>query len=116
MRAGELALAQVARPADLPHLAGNLQASLGRSRHGGLVTSCGAKWYGLLDIEGPVAFSAEGVGGSVLHQPAVLTPHNFACLHADKSGGHRLGCGAPEQDPGVPFSHRDRCYCRGSEP
>ena len=37
----------------------------------------------LLDIEGPVASSAKGVAGSVLHEPAVLTPHYFACFHAD---------------------------------
>ena len=38
--------------------------------------------YRLLDIEGPVAPSAKGVAGSVLHQSAVLTPHHFACFHA----------------------------------
>ena len=50
-----------------------------------------------------MAFSAKGVAGSVLHQPAMLAAHYFACLHADKSGCHRLGAECQSGHSGVLF-------------
>ena len=104
---GQLTLAQVAGTADIPHLSGNLQTGLGGRGHGRAGYKLRGQMDGLLDIEGFVATSAKGVRGSVLHEAAMLTPHYFACFHADKSGCHRLGCGAPEQEPrGAVFAPR----------
>ncbi len=111
----QLPLAQVARTTDIAHLCRHLQT--------GLLGRCGllhcdqlrGQWCGLLDIKRPATLSAQGVAGSVLHQTAVIAPHNFACIHADKSGGHDQSCGVPERVlRGV--LHRDKCYSPASEP
>jgi len=36
----------------------------------------------LLDVEGPVALSAQGVAGSVLNEAAVVAAHNLTRFHA----------------------------------
>jgi hypothetical protein len=46
------------------------------------------KMHRLFNIQSLVAFSAEGIAGSILHEPAVLASHNFACFHADWNGCH----------------------------
>ena len=114
--AGQLALAQMARAANLAHLSGHLQTGLGGSRdRAGYVTSWGAKGAGSSISRGLWHFLQRELLVLILHQPAVVAPHNFACFHAHKSGGHDLVAECQSGSPGC-FLHRDRCYFRGNEP
>ncbi len=87
----QLPLAQVARPAHLAHLRGYLQPGLGAIRRRLARHQPRGQIHRLLDIERPAAPSAKGVTGSILHQPAVFTPHHFACFHAHYGSSHP-GC------------------------
>jgi hypothetical protein len=57
--AGQLPLAQVASPADVAHLPGNLQAGLSGGLNRMNAHDHRTCYNGLLNIEGLVAFSAE---------------------------------------------------------
>ena len=80
--ASQLPLAQMARFADIAHLPRHLQPGFSRRRSRGMGHQLQNRMRRLLDIEGPVAFSAKGVGGSVLDQAAEIAAHNLARLHA----------------------------------
>jgi len=74
----QLPLAQVARPAQFADLRCYLHARAAANRHRLARHQPWGQINRLLDIERPVAFSAKGVAGPILHQPAVFTPHHFA--------------------------------------
>ncbi len=88
--AGELALAQVAGPANLTDLRCNLEAGLSTGGSGLRCDQLQQQGCWLLNIKGPVALSAERVAGAVLNQAAEIAAYNFSRLHANECGGHSL--------------------------
>jgi hypothetical protein len=101
----------MARAPDLAHLTGHLQSRLSRGGYGLAGDQLRSKFNGFLNIEGFVAAPAEGVVGSVLHQPAMLAPHNFAGIHTKTRGCHRLVAERQSGGSGVLFLHRECSYC-----
>jgi hypothetical protein len=59
----------------------------------------------LLYVKRPVASSAKGVAGPELNQPTIFVraTHNFARIHTDNSGRHRLSAERQSWYPGVPY-------------
>lgn len=101
--AGELTLAEVSRLAGLAYLRRHLQPGFSRRRSGGVGNKLQNGMHGLLDIEGLSALSAEGIGGSVLNEAAIIAAHNLTCLHAYQGGCHRLCAECQSGLSGVSF-------------
>ena len=99
----QLALAQMARSADVAHLAGHMQTGLGGSRNRLAGHQLRGQRCGLLDVEGVAAFSAKGVAGPVLDHPAVFTTHYFARFQAHQGSCHGLCAERQSLVSGVPF-------------
>ena len=57
---------------------------------GGLVTSCGASGAGSSISRGLWHLLQRELLGLILHQPAEIAAHNFACFHAHQGGCHGL--------------------------
>jgi hypothetical protein len=89
-----LALAHVARTANLLHLSGYMKASLGRRLNRAQIHHNRTGADGLLDLQGPVATPAKAVGCLELGEPAIgkCAAHNFARLHAVWGGRHHGWC------------------------
>jgi hypothetical protein len=85
-----LALAQVARAADFLHLSGHSQPGLRRRIGGALLHRNWPELDRFLDVEGPMAPSAQGIARPELNQLAVreCAADNFARFHAYRNSCH----------------------------
>ena len=80
-----------------------LQSGLGGSWHRQVGHQLRGQGHRLIYDEGPVAFQAFGSAVSVLHQPAEVAAHYFACIHAQRGGSHGLSAEGQSCFSGVPF-------------
>jgi len=101
--AGELALREVARLADIAHLSSDLQPGFRRGHDRGVGYQLQNGMWGLLHIKRLAALSAKGVGCSVLHEAAEIAAHNLTCLHVHWGGCHRPCAECQSGLSGVPF-------------
>src|ERR1035438_8431130 len=100
---GQLALAHVARLANIAHLPSNLQPGLGGSRSGWADHQLRRQRHRLFHIEGPVALSAKGVAGPELHQAAVIAAQYFARFYTHEGDSHWLCAECQSGNSGVHF-------------
>jgi hypothetical protein len=85
-----LALAEMARAADILHLGSDSQPSFGGGIYRAMLNRDGPGTDRFLNIKRPVASPAKGVAGFELDQFAIgkSAANNLACFHADQSGCH----------------------------